>query len=204
MGSVVDGSCPATAPRLLLDAQRAVVWVNPAACRWMAAQPGTLSVQHGRLLAPGQRALLDPCLAQAAAGLPAAMLLPRRGRWAATLRADPWPSAGSPAGVVVTLRDPELELPDPDLLRGLYGFTPTEARVAAALAQGLDGADLARAMSVQPNTVRSHVKRALAKCGARRQSQLVSLILRSVAMRSAPAPERGTAAAAATAMCPNG
>jgi len=82
----------------------------------------------------------------------------------------------------VALRDPELELPDLELLQALFGLTPTEALVARALAQGLDSAALARTMGVKPNTVQSHIKRVLVKSGTRRQSQLVSLILRSAIM----------------------
>ena len=105
--------------------------------------------------------------------------------------------------MLVSLRDPELEVPDPALLQGLFGLTPTEALIAAGLAQGLDSAELAHAMGVKPNTVHSHIKRVLLKSGARRQSRLVSLILRSVAMPPHPSLT-GSAGPEGARPCPNG
>lgn len=170
---------------LLLDAQLAVVRLSPAARALLASQPTVLTLKRQRLCAPDAAAALNHALASAARGTRTAVALRRAARLPLTLRAEPLPEAGC-SGVLVTLRDPELDTPDPTLLQALFGLTPTEALVAAGLAQGLDSRELARAMGVQANTIQSHVKRVLLKSGTRRQSQLVSLVLRSAAMPAHP------------------
>ena len=57
------------------------------------------------------------------------------------------------------------------------GLTPAEGRVVLALARGLSLAEIAREGSVSLNTVRTHVKRGLAKARVRRQADLVRLVL---------------------------
>lgn len=172
-------------PGILLDAQLTVVQVNPAARCVLGANAHVLSVRQQCLHAPGDGPGLKRTLDRAALGGRAALLLARPGQLALNLRAERLPAqVGS--WILVSLRDPELEVPDTTLLQSLFGLTSTEAQVAAALARGLDSAEQARAMGVQANTIQSHIKRVLAKTGARRQSQLVSLILRSVAMPPHP------------------
>lgn len=182
-------------PCILLDGQLAVAQLNPAARQLLATNEAVLCLRQQRLHAPGDPLALGRCLAAAARGERSALALARPGLPALTLLAEPLPADGLD-WVRVVLRDPELEVPDPRLLQGLFGFTPTEAVVAAGLAQGMDSAELARSLGVQPNTVHSHIKRVLLKSGARRQSRLVSLILRSVAMSPHPS--------LAGAACPQG
>ena len=170
---------------LLLDDSLAVVHATPAARRLLQQSPPTLVVQQRHLHAIDYAVALNNALASAARGVPAAIALRRPARLPLTLRAEAWTAAGRD-GVLVTLRDPELEAPDPELLQALFDLTPTEALVAAGLAQGMDSTELAHDMGVQANTVQSHVKRVLLKSGTHRQSQLVSLILRSAAMPDHP------------------
>lgn len=63
-------------------------------------------------------------------------------------------------------------------LRRLYRLTSAEARVALCLAQGADVQQIAEAQNVSPNTVRTHLKRILDKTQTKRQSALVSVLLR--------------------------
>lgn len=184
-------------PCILLDLRMVVVHVAPAMQGWLGSLDPVLAVRQQRLHAPGEALSLDRALSAAAHGVRTAVALARPDRLPLTLRAERLCAEGRD-WVLVTLRDPELEVPDPALLQDLYGLTPTEALVAAGLARGMDSAELARAMGVQPNTVLSHIKRVLLKSGTRRQSQLVSLILRSAAMpphpwlaASTPAPGAG-------------
>ena len=177
---MTDHHVPA-GPCILLDPALTVIHVNPAAQHLLSGNPATLAVRQQRLHAADDPPALARCLAQAQRGGRAAMSLARPGRLPLTLRAERQPPLGGKL-LQVVLRDPALEAPDPVLLQGLFGLTPTEALVAAGLAQGLNSAEMARSMGVQPNTVLSHIKRVLTKSGARRQSQLVSLVLRSVAM----------------------
>jgi DNA-binding CsgD family transcriptional regulator len=180
-------ACAPVWPCILLDGQLAVAQLNPAARHLLATNEAQLCLRQQRLHAPGDPLALGRSLAAAARGERSALALARPGRPALTLLAEPLPTDGL-AWVRLMLRDPELEVPDPRLLQSLFGFTPTEAVVAAGLAQGMDSAELARSLGVQPNTVHSHIKRVLVKSGARRQSRLVSLILRSVAMSPHPLP----------------
>src|SRR6218665_1853242 len=59
------------------------------------------------------------------------------------------------------------------LLAALFGFTPTEQRVAILLAQGWDAAEIALSLQVQVNTVRSHVKQLRAKSDPRPRPEFV-------------------------------
>jgi DNA-binding CsgD family transcriptional regulator len=78
---------------------------------------------------------------------------------------------------MVLISDPEAKSGIPiSVLSGLYGLTPAEARVVAALIAGRSLTEHARECGVSVETVRSHLKRAMAKTETRRQSELVRLI----------------------------
>jgi DNA-binding CsgD family transcriptional regulator len=82
--------------------------------------------------------------------------------------------------VAVVVTDPEREDATPtELLTGLFGLTPAEARLAALLAEGKSVAEAAAELRVSLNTVRTHLKRVLSKTGTRGQADLVRLILTS-------------------------
>ncbi len=85
--------------------------------------------------------------------------------------------AGSPC-VLIVLTDPPA--PDPAaVVAARLGLTRAEAEVALALADGLTPAEVADARRASPHTVRNQIKAALAKCGVRRQSDLVALVIRA-------------------------
>ncbi|WP_116368783.1 helix-turn-helix transcriptional regulator [Parahaliea mediterranea] len=67
------------------------------------------------------------------------------------------------------------------LLQQLFDFTPSEARLAIALANGRSLEEIAEDLSVSRNTLRTHLRGAFQKTGVNQQSALVSLVLRSVA-----------------------
>lgn len=80
--------------------------------------------------------------------------------------------------VAVVVTDPDREESTPaELLMGLFGLTPAEARLAALLAEGRSVAEAAADLRVSLNTVRTHLKRALSKTDTRGQADLVRLIL---------------------------
>ncbi len=82
------------------------------------------------------------------------------------------------AKALVLVSDPE-ELPvlHEAALRELYGFTPSEARVASMLAHGEKIGAIATSLGVQRTTVRTHLQRVLEKTGTHRQADLVRLLL---------------------------
>lgn len=76
----------------------------------------------------------------------------------------------------------------PQLLDDLYGLTCAESRIVGGLLSGRNVAELARQYRVSPNTVRFHLKHALAKTETRSQAELVRRVLiETRASRSRPA-----------------
>jgi DNA-binding CsgD family transcriptional regulator/PAS domain-containing protein len=91
----------------------------------------------------------------------------------------PGRDSGSGAQFALILRDLSLSVPRfrAEQLRDLFGFTAAEARVANALLVGQTVEDISRETDVRCDTVRSHVKRMLAKTGTRRQGDLQKLLV---------------------------
>lgn len=87
----------------------------------------------------------------------------------------------SEPGALLMIRDPDASTPASGALRELFGLTPTEAAIAAALVEGKSLQEIAAASGTTFHTVRSHLKAITQKTGTRRQSDLIALILRSVA-----------------------
>ena len=86
----------------------------------------------------------------------------------------------SPATTLLILIDNLQAAPchDPDELRGLFGFTATESRIANALVGGLSTEGISQAFLIRPDTVRTHIKRLLAKTGTRSHAELQKLLIR--------------------------
>jgi DNA-binding CsgD family transcriptional regulator len=92
------------------------------------------------------------------------------------------PHKNGNAAAVVAVSDPNEKLiPDIRVLMMLYGVTATEGVVASALVSGLNVAETAKAHDMTVNTVRTHLKRLFEKTGARRQAELILIILSSSA-----------------------
>jgi len=60
---------------------------------------------------------------------------------------------------------------------GADALTAREAQVVQLIAGGLDTSEIAASLLVSPNTVRSHVRNAMSKLGARTRAQLVARVL---------------------------
>lgn len=63
------------------------------------------------------------------------------------------------------------------LLMDLFGLTPTEARVAGALANNSRTADVAAELGVSHTTIAFHMRNLFQKTGTNRQADLIALIL---------------------------
>jgi DNA-binding CsgD family transcriptional regulator/PAS domain-containing protein len=84
-----------------------------------------------------------------------------------------------PATAMVRVCDFVAPLPVTErLLTELFQLTPAEARVAAALAQGLTPREVAERLAVSFNTVRAQLVRIFEKTGVSRQADLVRLMAR--------------------------
>jgi DNA-binding NarL/FixJ family response regulator len=68
---------------------------------------------------------------------------------------------------------------DPHLLRGMFGLTPSESRLAAALASGLSLEDAAAREGWTASSARTYLKTVFSKVGVSRQADLVRLVLRN-------------------------
>ncbi len=88
---------------------------------------------------------------------------------------------GQPAVAIFAL-DPETQ-PEPDeqVLVHLFGLTPAEARLAAALVQGKNLKQSAADFCLSLNTIRSQLQRVFDKTGTTRQGELVSHLWNSLA-----------------------
>jgi DNA-binding CsgD family transcriptional regulator len=57
-----------------------------------------------------------------------------------------------------------------------FGLTQAEARVAIAVAMGLNIPEVARQIGLSPNTVKTHLRRVFDKTGTARQAELARLM----------------------------
>lgn len=85
--------------------------------------------------------------------------------------------------VALFLRDSEASsaATDVELVRRLLGLTRTEASLALLLTEGLTVNEVAKQMNICRNTARTHLRSIFFKTGVTRQTQLVRLLLNSVA-----------------------
>ncbi|WP_404297059.1 response regulator [Halomonas sp.] len=80
--------------------------------------------------------------------------------------------------VVILLSDPEQRAQVPrQILASLFGLTPSEARIALALAEGLRSEEIAERMSISTTTVAFHLRNLFQKTNTHRQAELIALIL---------------------------
>jgi DNA-binding CsgD family transcriptional regulator len=68
---------------------------------------------------------------------------------------------------------------DTGTLRALYGLTRAESAVVAELVEGRSAEAIAARGGIGIETVRTHIKRSMAKMGVGRQAELVAQVLRS-------------------------
>ena len=96
--------------------------------------------------------------------------------------------------VVVFINDPDRHtVMTPSALGKLFGLTPAEAALCVLLGDGLTLDEAAEELSVSRNTARAHLRSIFAKTGVTRQTQLVRLIVTSLAQlgsEEAPAAAR--------------
>jgi len=86
---------------------------------------------------------------------------------------------------IVVMRDPERRASvSAHVVGQLFGLTPAEATLATLLAQGADLDEAAAELGIRRNTARSQLQSIFMKTNAKRQSELVRMILSSVATLS--------------------
>jgi DNA-binding CsgD family transcriptional regulator/PAS domain-containing protein len=175
---------------LVVDAARRIIHANALAESVLRAN-AEITVLNGRLTIaqPTLHARLAALIHQTleAGGPPMPVLaIPRPDRLplmlTATLLRPIWSRRdGQRPLTLIFIRDPEQTAADTDQLRHLFGLTRSEAAIAAELGRGRSLERIAEAHGIGISTVRSHLKRILAKSGTSRQAEFVALIARSIA-----------------------
>jgi DNA-binding CsgD family transcriptional regulator/PAS domain-containing protein len=174
----------------LVDAAARTLRLNQAAEALLRARLG-LSIAGGRLTAeaPASARRLEALIGSAALAVGdagGAVAVHSRGR-RMPLSVMVAPASGGifSAGlggrrVLVCATDLEASAsPSEQRLAELFCLTPAEARVAVALSTGANAKEAAAMLGISPNTVHIHLARILSKTGARRQSELMRLMLRA-------------------------
>ena len=83
---------------------------------------------------------------------------------------------------VLYIRDPEQKAQAPhDIVRQLFNFTPAETGLVMLLADGLSLEEAALELGIRRNTARAHLRSIFSKTDVTRQTELVRIILNSVA-----------------------
>jgi len=91
---------------------------------------------------------------------------------------------GQPA-VVVYIRDAAgKSLASTTAAKQLFNLTPAETALAMELANGLSLEEAAESLNIRRNTARAHLRSIFSKTGVRRQTELVRIMLNSVAALS--------------------
>lgn len=170
----------------LVDCRTArVTFMNPMAARLTASSDGLEVDDNGRLTCPSSPWVTNQLrsMVREGAALAPAISVPRTSG-APDLHCIVIPSDAPhdlpfcPPTAAVFATDPSCppRISRKRLCR-LHGLTMAEARVVAALSQGISVTDMAETLGVAAATARHHLKQAFIKTGTHRQADLVRLIL---------------------------
>lgn len=170
-----------------IDSNGRICLGNPAAMKLLTSG-GCLRIVAGRLhcTRPKENAALQQVLtaqtldAGAQPATPGTVSVPRENasplQITVVTMKKTLAGSSSPLAALVFITDTTVVSSRAGLLRQLYGVTPSEARVADLLLQGLDTSDISEKLRITLETARLQVKRLLNKTGTRRQAELVRLL----------------------------
>lgn len=175
----------------LVDRSARVLFYNQAAADLM--RDGDLRIVHGVLRCSAQAVSNELHQAAAACSRPTALVgpppvaLPRRSAGpplvatVVPLRAQITLGLSRPASAAIIIRQARTTPADRGaLLRSVFGLTAAESRLAVELCDGHSLEDVAASTGLRLETIRDRCKNVMAKCGVRRQAELVSVLLRGV------------------------
>ena len=183
---------------VVTDVSRQLLFANDTADQILLARDGLEVSREGVLVSLNQRS--NPSLKELVQQMAQASLEQQEARDAVLavqrpsgrrplsmllrpLRSSPWCSHAPVAAILFFLSDPELPLRDTETrLRQLYGLTSCEAHLANLLMEGKTLQECCDHLDIRISTGRMHLGNLFAKTGVQRQSQLVSLLWRSVGM----------------------
>jgi DNA-binding CsgD family transcriptional regulator len=183
-------------PALLLDVEGRITYGNSGAEALLAMNDGLSVTREGSLnlaaAVPAETAALQRSIAEALSvaagqesGLAGPLTLTRpSGRAPLIVIPIPlpppaftiWEMVESVRALVLVI-DPESQpLSMAEGMQSAFGLTGAEARVAAFVAGGLSGPQVAAALSISPETVKTHLARCFAKTGVHSKPGLVRLL----------------------------
>lgn len=166
---------------VLFDAQKAVLHQNQRASEMLGAE---ISLANGRLAAtsPAQSSQLRRALDAAVKGQNSDLIvISKDGPYPLLVQMIAFNRAG-PAGASAAMFMIDTGAPPPvseALATKLFNLTPTEARVAAAIARGLRTDEIAQDMGISATTLAFHMRNVFRKAGVGRQQDLMALLFRS-------------------------
>lgn len=180
---------------IVLDADGKVLETNQSADLILASNDG-LEVRHGKLHArwkdedivlqetlskavedPEKLAVADAIAITRPSGKPAWGLLVK------PIEHLSWMGSKGIPALALFVRDPDGTLEAPSYLaQQLFHLTPSEAVLSIQLCNGLSLEEAAKALGIKHNTARAHLRAIFSKTGARRQTELVRMLLNSVMM----------------------
>jgi DNA-binding CsgD family transcriptional regulator/PAS domain-containing protein len=194
--SLVDAMEAANLGIILVDERARPVFANRYAARLLAAGDGLSIDKEWWAATPQATKRLRTSLAQAIAvtkrssletgemviALPRQSGPPLRAAITPVSRHNRLVNAPGRASAIAFLVDPALTPVAPaERLAGLFALTPAEAGVAALFAAARTTLEISGELGITRETVRTHVKRVLAKSGATTQAQFVHLVATGVA-----------------------
>jgi DNA-binding CsgD family transcriptional regulator len=184
---------------ILLDRAGKMIFANKAARA--LGDAGPLSLRNGKpaTTSPSHTRRLDEVVQAALRGAPtASMSLPNPDGGLLTILVSSvrgrdigrfFDAGLRDAAALMFVLDPANRTGIPSAwLMDAYGFTQAEAKVALAVSSGLTMPETAKRLGSSPNTIKTHLRRAFAKSGTSRQSELAGLIA-SIGLISAAAAD---------------
>lgn len=182
---------------IILDQHGTILHTNRVADEVLARRDG-LSISGGRLRAQLEhenralQALISESLAVRSLSNPSVLQALSISRTRAdcplgvvvkNLTSGTWAEGDRRASVAIFLRDPlRVAETSEAAIRRLFAFTGAEGSLAMLLAEGLTLDQAAERLHISRNTVRTHLRSLFAKTGTARQTDLVRVILGSVAV----------------------
>jgi DNA-binding CsgD family transcriptional regulator len=172
---------------VVLDASLRTIYANPAArafesggaltlCPSPSCAGKALAEQLQKLLrntARGAGGALSLPTSVKSCGLLTLLATPVRGHIATRLHEASLRDAAVLLFIVDIARRKRIAV---EQIRQAYGLTWSEARVAIGVGSGMSGMEVASAMNLSPNTVKSHLRNVFAKTATQRQSELARLV----------------------------
>ena len=166
---------------LAVDSSKRIVFMNRVGGRLVAGGDVIVTDAAGRCRGgtPQQSAALHRCLGEVMrTGEPAIMVMTNAAgerRYSVLIDRG---GMGHSESVLLFVRDIDRHpVPSEDVLRRLFDFSGSEAKLAHGLASGQDLKEVAETMGVTIQTARTYLKNLFGKTGTNRQAELVRVLI---------------------------